>query len=307
VLLMLVIPSFYAGLLLSCSLAAAAVDVRLRNVETSTGPAYTWQVTSSIGGPQNITLYGNQTASTTFNVDVKRTPAGNGYTITGRVVITNTPDAYEVVSVDSVRMLLGPGLPWFGPTPRVLDCKQREVMPGDSVSCAFRLHVSNTATNSIRPSVDIKGQRQPVQGETISVTFPAEAAASSSSSNCAVIRDSIVADGAERGIQLKGAGSSAELLGAGVRVCEESASFTYTAAMGPYKDTEDVCGNYQVGGRVAAIAWIEFCFVVSAYIQARKAYALSKQRLVRISAWSLTTTAYLNSINATRQLLHDAC
>jgi hypothetical protein len=256
-LMLLVLPCPFSAGLLVCRLAAAAVDVRLRNVETSTGPAYTWQVTSSIGSPQNITLYGNQTASTTVNVNVKRTPAGSGYTISGRVVITNTPDSYEVVSIDSVRMLLGPGLPWFGPTPRALDCKQREIMPGDSVSCAFRLHVSNTATSSIRPSVDIKGQRQPVQGESISVTFPAEAAASSSgssNSNCAVIRDRIVADGAEQGMQLQGAGSAAELLGGGVRVCAESASFSYTAAVGPFRDTEDVCGSYQVGARCCGIA-----------------------------------------------------
>jgi hypothetical protein len=234
--------------LLCCRLAAAAVDVRLRNVETSSGPAYTWQISSSIGSPQNITLYGTQTASTTFNVNVKRIPAGSGYTISGRVVITNTPDAYEPVNVDSVRMLLGPGLPWFGPTPRVLDCKQREIVPGDTVSCAFRLHVSNTATSSIRPSVDIRGQRQPVQGESMSVTFPAEAAASSSggSSNCAVIRDRVVADGAESAIKLEGTGRSAELLADGVRVCDESASFTYTAVVGPFNDMEDVCGSYQV-------------------------------------------------------------
>ncbi|WIA37975.1 hypothetical protein OEZ86_001351 [Tetradesmus obliquus] len=234
-----------AGVLLCCRLATAAVDVRLRNVETSSGPAYTWQVTSSIGKPQNITLYGNETASTSFNVHVKRIPAGSGYTISGRVVITNTPDAYEAVQVDSVRMLLGPGLPWFGPTPRTLDCKQREVAPGDSVSCAFRLHVTSTATNSIRPAVDVRGQRQPVQGESMAVNFPAEAAAVSSASSCAMIRDRIVADGAEGAIKLEGEGTSAELLDRGVHVCGESASFTYTAAVGPFDELEDVCGSYQ--------------------------------------------------------------
>jgi hypothetical protein len=112
--------------------------------------------------------------------------------------------------------------------------------------------------------VDIKGQRQPVQGEAMSVSFPAEAAASSSGSNCAVIRDKIVADGAEGGIKLEGAGSSAELLDGGVRVCGDSASFTYKAMVGPFSDLEDVCGSYQVGScgceglaEPADCAWVQ--------------------------------------------------
>lgn len=236
---------------MSLQLAAAAVDVRLRNVETSAGPAYSWQVTSSVASQtQNITLYGNDTARTTFSVDIKRAPAGSGYTVSGRVVITNTPDANEAVYVTAVKMLMGPGLPWFGPTPRMLDCRSREIVPGDSVSCAFKLHLPNTATTSIKPSMDVRGQRLSVQGDTHPITFPAVSSASASdsdSSSCAIVKDRVVADGAEDGFTLSGDGAAAGLVGNGVQVCDGSASFTYTAEVGPFGGLEGICGAYQVG------------------------------------------------------------
>ena len=65
-------------------------------------------------------------------------------------------------------------------------------------------------------------------------------------SSCATITDKIVAGGAEQGITATGSSPAvATLLGQGLEVCDDSASWTYTAQLGPF-GTLDVCGQYQV-------------------------------------------------------------
>lgn len=67
-----------------------------------------------------------------------------------------------------------------------------------------------------------------------------------SGSNCAIVRDKVAANGAEKDITATGTTAAATaLLGSGVQVCDEAASWTYTAKLGPFGGS-DICGQYEV-------------------------------------------------------------
>ena len=129
-----------------------------RNLQVASGSAYSWQISSTLQSPDNITLYGNETSTATFKVVAKRTPAGNGYTVSGRVVVSN-PAHSEAISVESIRLMLGPGLPFFGPSPKTLDCRTKTLQPGDLMSCPFKVQLSSTSTKTLAPSVQVSGRR----------------------------------------------------------------------------------------------------------------------------------------------------
>lgn len=83
----------------------------------------------------------------------------------------------------------------------------------------------------------------PFAGEQVAISYPEP---SSASSNCAIITDKITAGGAEQAITAFGSTAAvAALLGSGVQVCDATASWTYTAELGPF-DAADVCGQYEV-------------------------------------------------------------
>lgn len=153
------------GVLLLTSCHAAAVDVNIRSFSVEAGLAYTWQLNSTLQSFKNVTLYGNATATATFTVVCKRVAAGTAYTVSGRVVISNT-DSDEPMQVEAVRVLLGPGLPIFGPTPKTLDCKPRNLQPGATMSCPFKLQFSNELTRTVTASIVYDG-RQSFTGEDL--------------------------------------------------------------------------------------------------------------------------------------------
>lgn len=127
------------------------MDVVVRNLEMSSGSAFNWQVTSTLQSPDNVTLYGNETFTAVFDVVARRVPAGVGYTVAGRVVISNTH--MRPLPVEAVSLMLGPGLPFLGPTRKNLDCRPRRLQPGASMSCPFELQSSSKATTSITATV----------------------------------------------------------------------------------------------------------------------------------------------------------
>lgn len=121
----------------------------------------------------------------------------------------------------------------------------------------------HTATHCSRLLNDVKDQIHiitddclpqrchcPDAGEPLNIEY---AEPGSGGSECALIRDKVVAGSTDKGVSVAGSTTdAAALLGRGVEVCAETASWTYTAKLGPFSDT-DVCGPIEVRHQLTCV------------------------------------------------------
>jgi hypothetical protein len=204
--------------------------ITVKSLRTTTGPSYTFDVSSRLVQGLDAPLYPGQSATAKVAVDVARTKAGQGYLVTGRVIVTNPMRNPEALDVTGLKASWGPSIPLITPPPQALDCPGALLQAGESLSCSFRLELATSIIKTLTPIVLLKGLPQ-MQGEPLPLDWPSvpqqPSSAAEDTTGCALIQNQVIAGDMQPIVRISSSEEEAELMSSGIEVCSDTASFSY--------------------------------------------------------------------------------
>lgn len=206
--------------------------ITVKNLKAKAGPAYKWNINSKVATPFNGSLYPGQTSTAKVTVDIERSSVERGYVVTGKYIITNPLQNQQPMDITALKAAFGPR---DAPEAKALDCPARVLEPGQSLPCSFRFDLPNDKLTTMTPIVDAIGMPQ-LQGEVLKLQWPTEDdedrdmlphGKPSEDSSCALIQLNAAAGELQQAVYISMDQEDADILAAGVEVCEEDVTLEY--------------------------------------------------------------------------------
>jgi hypothetical protein len=226
-----VLPGVGVALAAQSAVALPAI-ITVKGLKAKAGPAYKWSFNSKVTTPFTGTLYPGQNRTAKVTLDIERTSVDRGYILTGKFIITNPLQNQQLLEITGLKAVFGP-LP--KPVAQALDCPGAVLEAGQSLPCSFRFDLPNDKLTTMTPVVLVKGMPQ-LQGESMKLQWPTEAdedrdmlphGKASEDNDCALIQLGVAAGGLEQVVRISTDEEDADILKAGMEVCEDDVSLEY--------------------------------------------------------------------------------